>query len=1320
MSLRNFISPHVHQMSFDSASTPTEFAEKEIELGTGALVCTDHGFMGANSEVYDLAKKHKLTPILGIEAYLRDDNCPILEKRGIEKEKGGYSHYSKYCHFCMHAMDETAHNQLSIRLSDAFSDRGERHGSEIKPIWTWADVEHLGQYNVTASAGCLIGIASRHLMNGRADIAEDYYTKMRGSVKPGNFIVEIFPHDCSTYYEKGVFLTFSDGTKSKYSTTKKLRINLDGKELELPAADFDSGFHKFKTQPTLIAYKHYQKWIDLEPKTVTACLSIEGFIENPCTEWAGGTDYQRGANLFMMRMAEKYGDKILLSDDAHFTDPSQHEIQTMKLTSSGGNWRFPLSYHRQTSQEAFNFLSSTLGISEKTFEGWVDNSYEFRDKFKDFKFTDKIQLPTSRYPTDTVAHLKKLIEKHGRMRWNDPAWVARLKQEITLFRDNGKQDLLPYFFLAEECVYQYVKQRKLPGPLRGSSGGSAIAFLLGITHLDPIKHNLSIDRFITLDRIQSDKWPDVDMDFGDPDFFKHPETGWLFTEFGERAAAIATKTTMRLKSTIKDAMRSRYGEVAYDIQVLCKNLPDPPQGVTDEDFLWGYVSEDEKEVKGLWEESKPLREFAEREPQVWEVVKKAIGLTKGFSRHASAFLVSEIPIKEFIPTMVVSGVRTTQYNMTGVEARGGLKMDFLGLSTLNDLEDCINSVQARTTGLITEAATLDEIKVPAHFLVPFKKQLHSIWDLPEEVEVFRDLCRGDTETVFQLSTASAIKWLREFKNPLEDGTPAINTKEGIATFTALDRPGPLDAFVQTDDEKQINMLQEYARRARGMEPTGEIKALSSLLKESFGILIFQESLQRVYQELTGCDGIKATEFRTNIAKKKMDKVEAAYPFFMENASPKVGRAEAEKIFQNLKVFGRYGFCRAHARGYGEIAYACAFLKHYYPLEWWTAVLKNAKKDKIIEKLWSHASHMVLPPDVQLSGEFFQIEGTKIRAPLSFLKGVGEKAHEELVRGRPYADFKDFADRTLQTKLKGAKPKLEDGQPVIDKKTGLVKMVAGRSAVGQTMVFKLIAVGAMDSLFPPSTPNQKMEMYAQYLAEITAPKTRKKAVVAKIPPEWKNLDPLIQFQVSKQILPVHPQSLSEIVHGYSHLHLERREKDKQTAYIQHFKNQALADAMRAESLDLKPIRLLDGNQVRYFNDQFQIPEGSGRCLYGVYGYVLAERRFSFPKKAPREEQKDALSLTFDSCGETFDMVKWPDRKTEQLTAPSEDLTGSVCFFVVSRYTNSKPAVIEMIYVLKPKLEKSKDESDTNGSTIPVIESTEAGSDASVDGASQLAP
>lgn len=410
-------------------------------------------------------------------------------------------------------------------------------------------------------------------------------------------------------------------------------------------------------------------------------------------------------------------------------------------------------------------------------------------------------------------------------------------------------------------------------------------------------------------------------------------------------------------------------------------------------------------------------------------------------------------------------------------------------------------------------------------------------------------------------------------------------------------------------------------------------------------------------------------------------------------------------------------CRSHARSYGEIAYVCAFLKHFYPLEWWTAVLKNAAKDKIIEKLWSHASHMVLPPDVQLSGEFFQIEGSKIRAPLSFLKGVGDKAHSELVAGRPYADFKDFADRTLQTKLRGAKPKLEDGKEVIDKKTGMVKMTAGRSAIGQTMVFKLIAVGAMDSLFPPSSPNEKMEMYAQYLAEITAPKTRKKAVVAKIPPEWKDLDPLVRFQVSKQILPVHPQSLSEIMVGYDQYGLEKR--DAKLPYLQHFKIKEMRQLALKEKLSAAPIPLLDGNQIRYFNKDYQVPPDSGQTVYGFYGYVLAERRFSFPKKAPKEEQKSALGLTIDSCGETFDLVKWPDRQTNELTAPTEDLTGSVCFFVVSRYRNDREAVIEMIYVVKSALKKGKDESESVGSTIEVVGAVEAGQGTSGDRAGELA-
>lgn len=1292
---KDFVTPHCHVQSLDSASTPEDFAKKEVELGSGALTVTDHGYMGACSDVYDLAKKNNLIPILGQEAYLRDDDCEILKAGGIEKQNGGYSHYSKYCHFCMHAMDETAYHAMSRHLSQAFEHSGEKHGSEIKPIWTWKDVEQLGAYNVTATSGCLIGASGRHLMNGRPDLAEAYYQKLRALVKPGNFYVEIFPHDCSTYYEQGVFLTFADGTKKKFNLKKKLRIEQDGSPLELAASDLAKAF-KGLANPMLTAYKHYHTWNDLEPKVIVRVDQIEGFIENECggSLWNQTPDLQLHMNQFMMGLAEKYGDPIQVSDDSHFAAPEQYAVQTMKLTSGGSNWRFSTSYHRQTSEEAFRHLSHTLGINEKTFEKWIDNSYEFRDRFKDFKFNDKIQLPTSRYPADTVAHLKTLIEKHGRMRWDDQRWRNRLKQEVELFKNNGTIDLLPYFFLAEETVDEYNKKRLLTGPGRGSSGGVGIAYLLGITQVDPIETGMSLDRFLTLDRIQSGKMPDIDMDFGDVNVLKDPETGWLEREFGDKHAAIATKTTLRLKSSIKDAMRSKYGTVPAWVEKMVANFPVPPQGVDDEKFLWGYKSDDEKEVPGFWSKSEELRAFAQQEPEVWDTVTKALKIARGWSRHASAILISDTPIQNTMPTFRVGGYRTTQYTMGGVEARGGLKMDFLGLSTLNDIQDCIELVQVRNGGTIVTPQTIDGVQVKPHHCLPFQGNLVSIWNLPDRVEIYEDICAGRTETVFQLSTESAIKWLKEFRQPTQEGLPAINSKAGGSAFIALDRPGPLDAYV-TDGDTKYNFLQEYARRARGLPATGENKALSEMLKETYGILVYQEGLQAVYQKLTQCDLKEATEFRTNIAKKNMAKIEAVYPKFMAQASLVIGEKDAQEVWDQIVGFGNYCFNFSHSQNYFYVSYACSFLKRIYNTEWWTAVLRNAKKDKIVEKHWKYVSHIVLPPDVQMSGDNFQIEqtpqGERIRSPLSMLHGVGEKAHQEIVAGAPYKDYKDFADRVLATKIKGAKPKLtEEGKPQVDKKTGMQAMTMGRSALGNAMVYKLIYAGAMKSLFPAGTSlAQAVELYAQYVAELTAPKTRKKAVTAKVPPEWRNLGPIEAFQVSKQVFPVHIDSLVDIMMLYPDSGIHAKESYGKKMYVQN-PPKAIADEISAEKHSAEPYRLIEGNQISYFNsDKFPLQDGQ-LYQFGTYAYVLAERRFKFPKNAPPEEQKEALSLTMESCGQVFDAVKWPDWDTGKLRAPPAGLEGGVIFCLLSRYKAGKDAKIDVLHVVAPSIKAKKEE------------------------------
>ena len=168
--MKSLISPHVHVSSLDSASTPEDFLKRELELGTGTMVCTDHGFLGACREVYSLAKKNKLTPILGIEAYHRDDNCQILSSGGISNIK----EYYKYGHLLIHAQDQQAFEAIIRKVSDRDL-TAEAHGSERKPIFTWEDLEELGHHNCTMSSGCLVGIVARHLMADRPDLAVKYY-----------------------------------------------------------------------------------------------------------------------------------------------------------------------------------------------------------------------------------------------------------------------------------------------------------------------------------------------------------------------------------------------------------------------------------------------------------------------------------------------------------------------------------------------------------------------------------------------------------------------------------------------------------------------------------------------------------------------------------------------------------------------------------------------------------------------------------------------------------------------------------------------------------------------------------------------------------------------------------------------------------------------------------------------------------------------------------------------------------------------------------------------------------------------------------------
>lgn len=618
MKFRQLCNPHQHPNSLDTGAPLKEFIKRDKELGSGCTTMTDHGSLGGAIDFYNYAKKQGIQPVIGLEAYLYDENCPILKGAGIKDTK----EYNKYYHLTMHCQDYDAYLTLVKLLTKADIERGEWHGTEKKPLFNWTDLEELGAKNVTFCSSCLAGVCSNHFKQNNPQLGEQYYSKLRSIVGPDKFFVEVFPHVTSHYYQQGMFVTFEDGKKEKFSIKGTCRVG----EEEVKNADLHKHVGKYLT-----GRKSYS-WIDLEPRKIVNAVLVKDFIQNECTPlWPDG-DLQLHCNKKILELAEKYGDRVMVSLDSHYSTKEYKEVQEIKLFQSG--WGpFYGNYHIQSSDECYAYFKTKLGIDEKTFEGWIDNSYEWADKFKNFSIPKQNLLPKSMYPKDTVSHLYNLVEKHGRYNPDNAVMRSRLEREVELFAHNGSLDLLPYFFTAEDFCAAHSEKGILCGPGRGSAGGVLISYLLGITHVNPLKHNLSLDRFLTLDRIKSGKMPDIDTDFADRDWL-FEDDGYLEKRFKGKYAQIATVAMMKLKSSIKDVFRQKYKEVPYNIMKFAESLPDEPQGIPTYDFVFGYEDTDKNHVQGLIEKSAELRQFTKNYPLEWEAIVRCLGVTRSRGVHA--------------------------------------------------------------------------------------------------------------------------------------------------------------------------------------------------------------------------------------------------------------------------------------------------------------------------------------------------------------------------------------------------------------------------------------------------------------------------------------------------------------------------------------------------------------------------------------------------------------------------------------------------------------------------------------------------------------
>jgi DNA polymerase III alpha subunit len=1367
MPIRNFVTCHCHQASLDTASTPEAFAAKELELQTGYLTVTDHGTLNAARRVFDLAKKKNLKPIIGLEAYLRDDNCPILLASGVERDAAGtLSDYSKYFHVTMHFLDQEAY-ETGVRLLSKADARAERHGSERKPLFTWNDLEELGAKNVTMTSSCLVGVVQRHLLaHDHIDNATAYYEKMRGLCRPGNWYVEVFPHKCDKNWDSAGYITFQDGTRERLPAWKKLK--LDGSEGQLK----DYARHwKPGREEKLLAVMENRKWADREPKLVSKVEVVEDFIPNECRPWAEDGDVQKGANMAVLYLADKYGDKVLIGDDSHYAHSNEKIVQDIRLQAGGGTWRFYGHYHRQSSEEALHHFQRTLGVSEKEFEDWVENSYEWASKFKDFKFKERKSLPTSFYPDDTLSHTMDLIEKHGRMRWDNPVWVDRLEKEIDLLHNNGKIDLLPYFFIDEEVCDLYGRNGQLTGPGRGSAAGLLLTYLLRITHVDPIKYQLSMERFLTKTRIQSGKLPDIDQDLPNRELLvgsmqpayevklssglvvtvpqdsivetvadtglsasmaisqafqekwlvtsikngttsdsfqparivelKPSETrvpGWLDERFGACYAAISTDVSLKLRSAVKDVARVLHeGRIPEDIEMLTRRFENAPQGISDYDFVFGYKGSDGW-VDGSINSDVALQEYVKLYPLEWDIVQKCLGLTRQKSKHACAYVIADEPVSNFIPLTSVGADQTTvtQYTAPYVEAVGGLKMDFLVINSLNDISQAIHLIQ-KAAGWEPHDAIIDGEKVLAHEIVPIQvgeheTRLYSIWKLPEDQAVFHDFCEGKTETVFQFNTPGAIGWLKNFdyvKETREDGTEvkALDSIEALSAFTALDRPGPLDYFVENSEGGRHNMLVEFANRAKGLERIGSLPVLDQLLPETYGVIVYQEQLQKVYQVVGQTTAEQADEFRVHISKKKMSDVIKDKAIFMPGAIKTLGdEAVADALWNSMETFGQYGFNKSHSTAYVVISYACAFLKHHFPSQWWTAVLSHADKDEINNKFWPHCGHLIDLPDVALSGEKFEIRNGRIQAPLSLLHGIGATAHAQIMRYRPYKDLEDFCQKiqnhreagaTIVKKMKKVKVKTlirtEGRKKIYDEQEveqEVEQKKLAHNALNKSVVATLVVSGAMDSFFPPGTATvEALQAFNEAMAKVAG---KKKA--DKVDPKYLNLNPFAKYQMKKAVLPAYRELLVPKIHR---------------AGVEGFKyREGQAPEFSFSEQDDVPFAMFE--EIQHMDKQTPWPKDYRVCCAAA-GYVLETRKFNYGGGKEACEITIQIDANDPTNTGIVKAVKWPERggRLPPLFKDPGLLTGSVVVALYEKYSE-RPFGIRDIAIIEGPLDYSSSE------------------------------
>lgn len=720
-----------------------------------------------------------------------------------------------------------------------------------------------------------------------------------------------------------------------------------------------------------------------------------------------GIPEQKLVNQYLAEMSKKLGIKMVATNDVHYLYKEDAEMQDVLMCVQMGKFLDDTDRMKFSTDEFYLKDYDEMMQAMEGFEDAVANTVEIAEKCNVTIKTKslgeipgidpKYKLPASKnyipvYKTITGEEPYDFLRRisfeglHKKYKEVTKDLIDRLEMELEIISSQG---FVEYFLIVWDYI-NYAENQGIPvGPGRGSGAGSLVAYCSGITKIDPIRYSLFFERFINKERVSM---PDFDVDFC---MDRRGEViEYVKRRYGvDHVAGIGTFGCMQAKNAIRDVgrvLRIPNPDVIKITKLIPNKLPDGIKKPPVLKYYFGTTGKPENDKYIIPE----LRELYDNDESIKKIADMAIkleGVPRNTSQHACGVLIAPEPVANFVPIAKTDNERVTQYSMIELEHLGLLKMDFLGLRTLTDIKKTCDYIYKN-----------------------YGKRI-DFYDMSyDDPKVFEMLSEGKTDAVFQLESAGFKKFMKELKPTcLED----------IIAGVSLYRPGPMDSIPKFVKNKQ-----------NPDEVVYDDPCLENILDVTYGCIVYQEQVMKIVQVMGGYSLGQADNIRRIMGKKQVDKIDKEREKFINGWQDPEGKksipgavklghdpAVADKIFNEMKEFAKYAFNKSHAAAYAHVTYQTAYLKCYYETEFITAILNDriTNADDITKYVSFARSEgiKVLPPDINKSLTYFNVEDHAIRFGLGGLKHVGTALTDSIIKEREengeFKSFDDFITRAVK-------------------------------------------------------------------------------------------------------------------------------------------------------------------------------------------------------------------------------------------------------------------------------------------------------------------